>query len=89
MRPLGRDELDSLYFDYPRYCAPKLSKEKKERSVDVVIVGAGPIGLTAALTLERYGISSVIIELKVPLTTEAAQSVLQDKVFIFLILLML
>jgi len=64
MRPLGRDELDSLYFDYPKYCAPKFSKEKKEISVDVVIVGAGPIGLTAALTLERYGISSVIIEAK-------------------------
>ena len=38
MRPLGRDELDSLYFDYPKYGAPKFSKEKKERSVDVVIV---------------------------------------------------
>lgn len=64
MRPLGKDELDSLYFDYPRYSAPKLSKEEKERSVDVVIVGAGPIGLTAALTLERYGVSSVIVESK-------------------------
>jgi len=64
MRPFGRDKLDSLYFDYPKYDAPKLSKANKEKSVDVVIVGAGPIGLTAALTLERYGISSVIIDAK-------------------------
>ena len=30
----------------------------------VAIVGAGPIGLTAALTLTKYGIRSVLLESK-------------------------
>lgn len=63
MRPFGRGELDSLYFKYPLFSAPKVSANKAT-PVDVTIVGAGPIGLTAALTLARYGIRSVILEAK-------------------------
>ena len=63
MRPKGRGELDSLYFTYPEFQPP----EQRERPVDatpVAIVGGGPVGLTAALTLARYGIRSVLLERK-------------------------
>ena len=63
MRPFGREELNSLYFDYPKFKAPEIDK-KKEQTADIAIVGAGPIGLTAALTLAKYGVSSVILEAK-------------------------
>ena len=63
MRPYGREQLESLYFEYPKFRAPKFNKNKEE-AVDVTIVGAGPIGLTAALTLAKYGVSSVILEAK-------------------------
>lgn len=33
-----------------------------EKNVEVVVVGSGPVGLTAALTLQNQGISCVVIE---------------------------
>ncbi|MEH2527267.1 MULTISPECIES: FAD-dependent monooxygenase [unclassified Bradyrhizobium] len=65
MRPAGRGTLDSLYFDYPRFAArrvPELDGVATRRRV--LIVGAGPIGMTAALVLARYGIKSVLIDRK-------------------------
>ncbi len=65
MRPAGRGELESLYFSYPHFEAPDLSEVKARGSHHrVVIVGAGPIGLTAALTLARYGVPSILLEKK-------------------------
>jgi 3-(3-hydroxy-phenyl)propionate hydroxylase len=63
MRPAGRSELDSLYFAYPHFAAP-VQRAALSRPVRVLIVGAGPIGLTAALALARYGIGSVLLEAK-------------------------
>jgi 3-(3-hydroxy-phenyl)propionate hydroxylase len=65
MRPAGKGPLDSLYFDYPLFPAER-APELDGAAVrhPVVIVGAGPIGMTAALSLARYGIRSVLIDRK-------------------------
>ncbi len=53
----------SLYFDYrihPFVRPPEL--EGRKRRHPVVVVGAGPVGLTTALELARYGVASVVLE---------------------------
>jgi len=63
MRPAGRAETDSLYFDYPHFPfvrPPEL--EGKAVRHRVAIVGAGPVGVTAALELARHGIASVVLD---------------------------
>ena len=65
MRPAGRGPLDSLYFDYPRFeprRVPELAGNGARARV--AIVGAGPIGMTAALTLARHGVESVLLDNK-------------------------
>jgi len=61
MRPAGRGPLDSLYFTYPHFPAPAAPPRADAR---VAIVGAGPVGLTAALVLARHGIASVVFDRK-------------------------
>jgi 3-(3-hydroxy-phenyl)propionate hydroxylase len=61
MRPAGRGPLDSLYFTYPTFEAQHVATGER---VPVAIVGAGPIGMTAALTLASYGIRSVLLDNK-------------------------
>ena len=53
----------SIYFDYQVFPAHTASVgvEPVQRH-PVVIVGAGPIGLTTALDLARYGIPSIVLE---------------------------
>ncbi|MEX0287316.1 MAG: FAD-dependent monooxygenase [Paracoccaceae bacterium] len=62
MRPEGRGELDSLYFTYPYFEAPK--RTDPEPKHPVVIVGAGPVGMVAALTLARQGVASLLLDAK-------------------------
>jgi 3-(3-hydroxy-phenyl)propionate hydroxylase len=65
MRPVGKGPLDSLYFNYPIFApgrAPELDGLATRHPV--VIVGAGPIGMTAALVLARYGVRSVLLDRK-------------------------
>ena len=65
MRPAGKGPLDSLYFNYPTFPArhvPELDGMAARHPV--VIVGAGPIGMTAALVLAQYGIRSVLLDRK-------------------------
>lgn len=65
MRPAGRSELDSLYFTYPHFEAPSGgARDKLADPVAVAIVGAGPVGMVAALTLAQHGVRSVLIEAK-------------------------
>jgi len=62
MRPVGRGEFESLYFTYPEFEPPtSISREDRHR---VAIVGAGPVGLTAALVLAREGVQCVVLERK-------------------------
>jgi 3-(3-hydroxy-phenyl)propionate hydroxylase len=65
MRPAGKGALESLYFDYPRFAARRVPElDGATARHPVLIVGAGPIGMTAALVLARYGIRSVLIDRK-------------------------
>lgn len=65
MRPLGRSQLDSLYFDYPLFSAGEVpADEPSDLCHPVIIVGGGPVGMTAALTLARHGVRSVVLEQK-------------------------
>lgn len=63
MRPQGRAETDSLYFDYPHFDAPA-SRSKLTGRAKVAIVGAGPVGMTAALALAKEGVSSILLDAK-------------------------
>lgn len=63
MRPKGRDELDSLYFTYPKFHAPT-ARDGLDARTTVAIVGAGPVGMVAALTLAQYGVRSVLLDRK-------------------------
>ncbi len=60
MRPSGRGPLESLYFTYPAFAAPAAPPSP----APVAIVGAGPVGLTAALVLARHGIASTVLDRK-------------------------
>jgi len=65
MRPAGKGPLDSLYFNYPIFPARRVAElDGAVTRHPVAIVGAGPIGMTAALVLARYGIRSVLIDRK-------------------------
>ena len=63
MRPEGRGEHDSLYFTYPQFQAPPAGAPRGTDAL-VIIVGAGPIGMTAALTLAAEGVRSLLVEAK-------------------------
>ena len=65
MRPAGKGALELLYFDYPQFAARRVPElDGATTRHPVLIVGAGPIGMTAALVLARYGIRSVLIDRK-------------------------
>jgi 3-(3-hydroxy-phenyl)propionate hydroxylase len=63
MRPAGRAETDSLYFTYPQFAAPSPAATREGRH-PVIIAGAGPIGMTAALTLAAEGVRVLLVDRK-------------------------
>lgn len=65
MRPAGKGPLESLYFNYPIFPARRVPElDGATARHPVAIVGGGPIGMTAALVLARYGVRSVLIDRK-------------------------
>ena len=63
MRPAGRSDTSSLYFTYPHFAAPS-DRAHLSDAAPIAIVGAGPIGMTAALGLAREGVRSVVFDAK-------------------------
>ena len=63
MRPDGRGEHDSLYFTYPHFDGPG-PDAPRGAPVPVAIIGAGPVGMVAALELARHGQRSLLIDAK-------------------------
>ncbi len=60
-RPISQSK--SLYFDYPKYGFKRAPEQEGLTSVHpVVIVGGGPVGVTAALELARHGVRSVVLD---------------------------
>ena len=65
-RPASRP--DSLYFDYPHFdFVPPAEMTGLVRRHAVVVVGAGPVGLSAALELARHGVAVVVVDDKATL----------------------
>ncbi|MEZ5933016.1 MAG: FAD-dependent monooxygenase [Alphaproteobacteria bacterium] len=65
VRPEGRSDTESLYFTYPYFPAPNPSERAaRKEAAPVAIVGAGPVGMTAALALAREGIRSILFDRK-------------------------
>lgn len=65
MRPAGKGPLESLYFRYPIFEGRRTAEhDGRADRHPVAIVGAGPIGMTAALALAAYGVRSVLLERK-------------------------
>src|SRR3954453_10084443 len=65
MRPAGKGPLESLYFDHSRFAARRAAElDGGTIRHPVLIRGAGPIGMTAALVLARHGIRSVLLDRK-------------------------
>ena len=65
MRPADRGELESLYFKYPKFRfkrPPELAGKSARHPV--VVAGAGPVGMTAAIAMAVYGIPSVVLDKK-------------------------
>ncbi len=63
MRPAGRDELESLYFQYPKFefrRPPELAGQSDRHRV--IVAGAGPVGMTAAIELARRSIPCVLLD---------------------------
>ncbi|MYM53808.1 FAD-dependent monooxygenase [Thalassovita mangrovi] len=63
MRPAGRSETQSLYFTYPHFDPPQ-DRAGLSDAAPVAIVGAGPVGMTAALALAKHGVRSVLFDAK-------------------------
>lgn len=63
MRPAGRRATESLYFKYPHFDAPGRGYDSA-RNARVAIVGAGPVGMTAALSLAKEGVACVLFDNK-------------------------
>ncbi len=63
MRPAGRSEADSLYFTYPHFEPPdRTATRARNNAGPVAIVGAGPVGMTAALALARENVRAVVFD---------------------------
>ena len=49
------------------------------QEIDVLVVGAGPAGLTAAATLRRYGVEVLVVERKQRLSTHPRATVVSTR----------
>jgi 3-(3-hydroxy-phenyl)propionate hydroxylase len=75
VKPAGRSRYDSLYFEYPDHAftrPPEL--DGADPLHPVLIAGAGPVGLVAAIALARRGIRSVVIDEK-PTVSDGSRAI--------------
>jgi putative polyketide hydroxylase len=60
-------------------CPMKGENGMAAQEIDVLVVGAGPAGLTAAATLKRYGVEVLVVERKQRLSTHPRATVVSTR----------
>jgi len=65
LKPQGKSRHESLYFDYPDFAFAHCAELDGAQPLHpVLIAGAGPVGLVAAIALALRGVRSVVIDEK-------------------------
>jgi putative polyketide hydroxylase len=65
--------------NYETGCPMKSENGMARQEVDVLVVGAGPAGLTAAAALRRYGVGVLVLERKSRLSTHPRATVVSTR----------
>src|SRR3954452_7703706 len=68
-----------LAADHKTDCPMKSENGMTPQEIDVLVVGAGPAGLTAAAALRRYGVEVLVLERKARLSAHPRATVVSTR----------